>query len=86
MSRAFGHDIPRLSWIGAKTYSQQGDSRKNHSGNAMEHAVANSINLLMAADVLAHIGEQPLPLMLTDGNVVAPNALESMDSIPTLEA
>jgi hypothetical protein len=67
MARPFGHDIPRLSWIGAKTFSQHGSSRRNRSGNAMEHAAANKTNLLLAAEVLAHIGEQPVQLLLTEG-------------------
>ena len=67
MSQPFGHDIPRLSWIGAKTFAQHGSSRRNRSGNAPEQAAANKTNLLMAADALAHIGEQPAQLLLTEG-------------------
>jgi len=32
--------IPRLSWIGGKTYKQQGDSRKLRSGRKPEHTEA----------------------------------------------
>jgi hypothetical protein len=76
MSRAFGHDIPRLSWIGAKTYSQQGDSRKNHSGNAMEHTAANKINLVRTAERLMNIERLDGTPLLTDGPapVMVPNA------------
>jgi hypothetical protein len=52
MAQPFGHDIPRLSWLGAKSYAQHASSRKNKSGNAMEHAAANKINLKMTADAL----------------------------------
>ena len=31
---------PRLSWLGGKQYSQQGDSRKNRSGRGPEQAEA----------------------------------------------
>jgi hypothetical protein len=67
MAQPFGHDVPRLSWLGGKTYPQQGLSRRNRPGNAMEHAAANKINFLLAANVLAHIESQPTPVLLTDG-------------------
>ena len=67
MSRPFGHDIPRLSWIGAKTFAQHGPSRRNRSGNAQEHAAANKTNLLMTAEKLAAIETQPNQLLLTEG-------------------
>jgi hypothetical protein len=47
--RTFGHDAPRLSWLNAKTFPQQGDSRKNRSGHAPEERearVENSIGAL----------------------------------------
>jgi len=31
---------PRLSWLGGKTYKQQGDSRRGRSGHGPEHAEA----------------------------------------------
>jgi hypothetical protein len=46
--RTFGRDIPRLSWLNAKNYSQQGDSRKNRSGHAPEEAAARVENSLGA--------------------------------------
>jgi len=67
MSRPFGHDIPRLSWIGAKTYAQHGASRKNQSGHAPEHAEANQINLKMTADALANSETLPAQPLLTEG-------------------
>jgi hypothetical protein len=62
MAQPFGHDIPRLSWIGAKTFAQHGISRKNHPGHSTEHAAANQTNLLMAADALS-----PAQPLLTEG-------------------
>ena len=47
--RTFGRDIPRLSWLNAKTYPQQGDFRKNRSGHAPEETearVENGIGVL----------------------------------------
>ena len=47
--RTFGRDIPRLSWLNAKTYPQQGDSRKNRSGHAPEETdarIENGIGVL----------------------------------------
>ena len=47
--RTFGRDIPHLSWLNAKTYPQQGDSRKNRSGHAPEETdarVENGIGVL----------------------------------------
>jgi hypothetical protein len=47
--RTFGHDAPRLSWLNAKTFPQQGDSRKNRSGHAPEETearVENGIGVL----------------------------------------
>jgi hypothetical protein len=49
MAHPFGHDAPRLSWLNAKTYPQQGDSRKNRSGHAPEETdarVENGIGVL----------------------------------------
>jgi hypothetical protein len=36
--------IPRLSWINAKTRKQANGGRKNTSGHAEEHALANADN------------------------------------------
>jgi hypothetical protein len=47
--RTFGRDIPRLSWLNAKTFPQQGDSRKNRSGHAPEETdarIENGIGVL----------------------------------------
>jgi hypothetical protein len=47
--RTFGHDAPRLSWLNAKTFPQQGDSRKNRSGHSPEERkarVENGIGVL----------------------------------------
>ena len=45
--RTFGRDIPRLSWLNAKTFPQ-GDSRKNRPGHAPEEAAARVENSLGA--------------------------------------
>ena len=67
MSRPFGHDIPRFSWIGAKTFAQHGPSRRNRSGNAQEHVETNKINFVIAAEAFARIEQNPTQLLLTDG-------------------
>lgn len=38
--RFFGHDIPRLSWLNAKTHRQSNGGRKNRSGYKQEHTAA----------------------------------------------
>lgn len=65
--RTFGHDIPRLSWLGAKTFVQHGMSRTNQSGHGMEHVEANKTNFLMTADALANVENLPTPLLLAGG-------------------
>ena len=65
--RTFGCDIPRLSWIGAKTFAQHGSSRRNNSGHGMEHAAANKTNLLITAELLAKVETLPVQPLLTDG-------------------
>jgi hypothetical protein len=40
MSQPFGHDIPRLSWLGGKTHRTHFLSRKNRPGNSTLHAAA----------------------------------------------
>ena len=44
--RTFGRDIPRLSWLNAKTFPQQGDSRKNRSKHGSEETEARVENAL----------------------------------------
>ena len=44
--RTFGRDIPRLSWLNAKTYLQQGDFRKNRSKHGPEETEARIENAL----------------------------------------
>jgi hypothetical protein len=39
MAQPFGHDIPRLSWLSAKTYPQS-NPRKNRSGLGPERVSA----------------------------------------------
>jgi hypothetical protein len=65
--RTFGHDIPRLSWIGAKTFPQHGISRKNQSGHGPEHAEANKEHRQRTADAVAAIETIPVQLLLADG-------------------
>ena len=67
MSRPFGHDIPRLSWVGAKTFTQNGPARNNASSNAPEHAAANLFNFSMVASDFANIEDQPKQLLLAEG-------------------
>lgn len=38
--RFFGHDVPRLSWLNAKTFKQGNGGRKNRSGYKQEHTQA----------------------------------------------
>jgi hypothetical protein len=38
--RFFGHDIPKLSWLGGKTARQGNGGRKNRSGYVPEHTAA----------------------------------------------
>ena len=40
MAQPFGSDIPRLSWLGGKTYPTHFNSRKNKSGNKELHTAA----------------------------------------------
>jgi hypothetical protein len=42
--RTFGHDIPKLNWLGGKTYPTHFDSRKNRSGHAPEEREARIEN------------------------------------------
>jgi len=44
MAQPFGSDIPRLSWLGGKTYPTHFNSRKNKSANSPEHAAALAEN------------------------------------------
>jgi hypothetical protein len=49
MAQPFGQDIPKLSWLGGKTYPTHFDSRKNRSGHAPEERearVENGIGVL----------------------------------------
>ena len=56
---------PRLSWLGAKQYKQQGDSRKNRSGFGPEHTEAIPEN---ASRILAKEIDKALmpPVPITD--------------------
>ncbi len=65
--RTFGRDIPRLSWLGAKTFPQSGLSRSGNSGHGPEHTEANRTNFIMTADALANVEYLSPPLLLTDG-------------------
>jgi hypothetical protein len=44
MAQPFGQDIPKLSWLGGKTYPTHFDSRKNRSGHAPEEREARVEN------------------------------------------
>lgn len=67
MSLAWGHDAPRLSWLGGKQYAQHGSPRRGNSGHAPEHAEANKTNLKMTADALATIETLSVQPPLTGG-------------------
>lgn len=68
MAQHFGSDIPRLSWLGAKTFPQHGSSRRNQSGHGPEHAEANREYLKRSADEFATTETKPVTPLLTDGN------------------
>ena len=51
MSQPFGHNIPRLSWLGGKTYTTHFASRKNRPGNSGLHAEAIAENASRALAV-----------------------------------
>jgi hypothetical protein len=65
--RTFGQDIPRLSWLGAKTFGQHGMSRKNQPGHNSEHAEANLEHQSRNAARLLTIEDEPVQPLLTDG-------------------
>jgi hypothetical protein len=44
MAQPFGQDIPKLSWLGGKTYPTHFDSRKNRSGHGPEEREARIEN------------------------------------------
>jgi hypothetical protein len=46
MAQPFGHDIPKLSWLGGKTYPTHFDSRKNRSKHGSEETEARVENAL----------------------------------------
>jgi hypothetical protein len=49
MSQPFGHNPPRLSWLGGKTFQHSGNTRKNRPGRKPEHTAAlvdNSLGVL----------------------------------------
>ena len=48
MAQPFGQDIPKLSWLGGKTYPTHFDSRKNRSGHGFEETEARVENALGA--------------------------------------
>jgi hypothetical protein len=48
MAQPFGHDIPKLSWLGGKTYPTHFNSRKNRSGHGPEEREARIENGLGA--------------------------------------
>ena len=69
MAHPFGHDVPRLSWLNAKTFPQQGDSRKNRSGHAPEESearIGNGIGALARQELKDRVDamrpkEEPVP-------------------------
>ena len=71
MAQPFGQDIPKLSWLGGKTYPTHFDSRKNRPGHAPEEREArieNSIGALARQELKARVDamrpkEEPVPAM-----------------------
>ena len=69
MAQPFGHDIPKLSWLGGKTYPTHFDSRKNHSGHKPEETEArieNGIGVLARQELEDRVDamrpkEEPVP-------------------------
>jgi hypothetical protein len=66
--RTFGHGAPRLSWLNAKTFPQQGDSRKNRSGHAPEERdarIENGIGVLARQELKDRVDamrpKEPVP-------------------------
>jgi hypothetical protein len=56
MAQPFGQDIPKLSWLGGKTYPTHFDSRKNRPGHAPEERearVENGIGVLARQELKA---------------------------------
>ena len=85
--RTFGHDAPRLSWINAKTFPQQGDSRKNRSGHSPEERearVENGIGVLARQELKDRVDamrpKEPVPAF------TAKPVLEFQPSPPSPEA
>ncbi len=68
--------IPRLAWLGGKTYIQQGDSRRNRSGFGPEHAEAIPEN---ASRILAKEIAKALmpPVPITDPARLLPAHVEA---------
>ena len=46
MAQPFGHNVPKLSWLGAKTYPTHFSSRKNRSKHGSEETEARVENAL----------------------------------------
>jgi hypothetical protein len=69
MSMAWGHDQPRLSWVGAKAQVQQGDTRKNSSGHGPEHTRALRDNIGFEAEQATVPSEQKLLENKPDDNL-----------------
>ena len=69
MAQPFGQDIPKLSWLGGKTYPTHFDSRKNRSGHGPEEREArieNGIGALARQELKDRVDamrpkEEPVP-------------------------
>jgi hypothetical protein len=82
--RTFGRDIPRLSWLNAKTFPQQGDSRKNRSGHAPEETdarVENGIGVLARQELKGRVDAMRPKIAETPISVT-----ENLDFQPSPEA
>ena len=82
--RTFGRDIPRLSWLNAKTFPQQGDSRKNRSGHAPEETdarIENGIGVLARQELKDRVDAMRPKIAETPISVA-----ENLDFQPSPEA
>ena len=82
--RTFGRDIPRLSWLNAKTFPQQGDSRKNRSGHAPEETdarIENGIGVLARQELKDRVDAMRPKIAETPISVT-----ENLDFQPSPEA
>ena len=82
--RTFGRNIPRLSWLNAKTFPQQGDSRKNRSKHGPEETdarIENGIGVLARQELKDRVDAMRPKIAETPISVT-----ENLDFQPSPEA